>query len=895
MKRTKKWLLALFIIFLFFFGLAWLFTFLYADEIKQYGVQQVNKLVNTEISVEKIEFSVFRRFPSASLAFENVSAKEVVTGREKGNLFAAKSLYLEFNILKVIKGEYRLKGISLEDGEVNIHIDKDGKVNYRFWKENEEETNSFVLELEKVDLKNIELTFKNDLKNTLWKQQLKKATITGMFSAKEYELNIDGLLFIRTYQADKNVFIRDRNVFLKVALSVDQEKSNYLIKSGAFSVEDLHFFLSGDITMGEEANLVNLSFTGNKLSIPSLISLLPEKYKSGFAEYDSDGEIRMNGLMRGWISATKNPEIKIDFNLQQGRIKHRASGLELRDIYLTGGLTNGSRKEMSSSVLTIDSAWARLGNGSIAGKYKISDFDQPFLDMAAQGKNLLLEELVSFFPADSIETLKGQMDLDLRIRGNIQDLSKMTVNDFRKAKTLGKARIRNGAFAFKKSRYLVEELNASLIFNNNDVKVEQLSGKIFENDFEIEGFFKNLLPYLFADNEALFLRARFHSRQLKWDDFMPPSEDESDEAFAFPDRVTFELTASVDAFRFRNFSASDFNGVMSYHERKFTLRDAVFKSMQGSVSGALRIDAGDPARIVFTVNGKAEKVDVEEVFRSFDNFGQNMITDKNLKGICTADVRFSSVWNEKWEIDRGSISTVANILLERGELINYQPVYSLSKFIELEELNHIRFSSLQNEIEIRDKKIYIPEMDIQSSALNLSLSGIHSFDNEIDYHFALLLRDILSKKARRAKKENEEFGGHVVDDGLGRSMLFLKMTGTVDDPRIAYDRKGLRKKWENDLQEEKQTIKSILREEFGKDPGDDANDALEKHQEYDFQMEWEENNKQEEKEEHKEERSVADRLKKDTAREKKGLNKWINKIAKPNDQEYEKYDPDELE
>src|SRR5690606_4962662 len=137
------------------------------------------------------------------------------------------------------------------------------------------------------------------------------------------------------------------------------------------------------------------------------------------------------------------------------------------------------------------------------------------------------------------------------------------------------------------------------------------------------------------------------------------------------------------------------------------------------------------------------------------------------------------------------------------------------------------------------------------------------------------------KKARRAKKENEEFGGHVVDDGLGRSMIFLKMTGTVDDPRIAYDRKGLRKKWENDLQEEKQTIKSILREEFGKDPGEDANDALEKHQEYDFQMEWEENNKQEEKEEDKEERPV-DRLKKDTAREKKGLNKWIDKIAKPN-------------
>ena len=95
---------------------------------------------------------------------------------------------------------------------------------------------------------------------------------------------------------------------------------------------------------------------------------------------------------------------------------------------------------------------------------------------------------------------------------------------------------------------------------------------------------------------------------------------------------------------------------------------------------------------------------------------------------------------------------IADIFLEKGELIAYKPVLALSKFIEVEELNHIRFSSLRNVIEIHDQKIYFPEMDIKSSALNLKLSGVHSFNNEIEYHFNLLLRDILSKKARKAKK-----------------------------------------------------------------------------------------------------------------------------------------------
>jgi len=41
------------------------------------------------------------------------------------------------------------------------------------------------------------------------------------------------------------------------------------------------------------------------------------------------------------------------------------------------------------------------------------------------------------------------------------------------------------------------------------------------------------------------------------------------------------------------------------------------------------------------------------------------------------------------------------------------------------------------------------------------------------------------------------------------------MTGTVDDPKIKYDRKGAIKKFREDLKSEKQTLKAILNEEFG--------------------------------------------------------------------------------
>jgi hypothetical protein len=46
-------------------------------------------------------------------------------------------------------------------------------------------------------------------------------------------------------------------------------------------------------------------------------------------------------------------------------------------------------------------------------------------------------------------------------------------------------------------------------------------------------------------------------------------------------------------------------------------------------------------------------------------------------------------------------------------------------------------------------------MDIHNNALNLNLSGTHTFDNVLDYKIKLSLSELLSKKR---KSQNNEFG-----------------------------------------------------------------------------------------------------------------------------------------
>ena len=105
-------------------------------------------------------------------------------------------------------------------------------------------------------------------------------------------------------------------------------------------------------------------------------------------------------------------------------------------------------------------------------------------------------------------------------------------------------------------------------------------------------------------------------------------------------------------------------------------------------------------------------------------------------------------------------------------------------------------------------------MEVNSSAVDLSVNGKHSFDNDYEYHVKVLLSEILSKKRRRNKKTVTEFGA-IQDDGLGRTSMLLKIVNKGEDVKVSYDMKAAANEVKSNLQTEKKNLKNILNEEYG--------------------------------------------------------------------------------
>lgn len=277
-----------------------------------------------------------------------------------------------------------------------------------------------------------------------------------------------------------------------------------------------------------------------------------------------------------------------------------------------------------------------------------------------------------------------------------------------------------------------------------------------------------------------------------------------------PQGVFFKLDATIAKFSLGKFEANALSGDVEIKSQKAIANDVKLETMGGQAIINAYLD-NSKGKLDVVLESSLENIDINRLFIQLNNFGQNTLIDKNLKGRGTATVDFSGSWNNKLEVDVASIRANSNLIIRNGELINFEALLALSKFVDVEDLKRIKFSTLESTIQISDGIISIPKTSVKNSALNLDVWGTHSFNNEIDYHLRLLISELVAKKR---KSKDSEFGP-IENDPENRRSAHIRMTGTIDNPIIRYDKQGMKEKMKEDIKQEKQTVKRILREEFG--------------------------------------------------------------------------------
>ena len=795
-------------------------SFLLQDRIAGIVLKLLNKNISTKFDVGTVKLSFLKKFPEASLEMKNFvvhSSSGFNSAAFKGintdTLLSARFVSAEFKITDILKGIYNIDRVSARNGKLNLFTDTSGSVNYEISVKNESSGDEvFRMDLERITLTDIK-TYYNNLAT--------KLVINGLIKNGRIKSEIDGenIAFaaasdmqIESFQLYNTKIIKIIAAHLDVNLQ--SSKKGILFQKGTLSIENCDFGIDGIIS---SADMLDLNITGHNVDIRKIRNYLPEKYLKLVEEFNPSGILFVTSRIRGHLTRTSNPHVEINCRLNNGHIAYGKSNLSIKNLSFSGNFSNGSKNCPETSIVSITDLKAKLGSAEYSGSFTLTGFDHPKVDLSLKGK-LFPAELKEFFSLQSISTASGSVDFDLKLFNNTGHYENLTLSDFIDMRPEASLDFNAFSIRFKNNKMQFDDVNGNLSISNS-VLARNFQFNYKRQKITVDGEFRNLPEWLTGKPVQLIASANVSFSRFIPELYFSDSASVNNPllkktSFTMPDDIILDLNFKIDTLTYKSFSSSEISGTLNYKPGVVIFKSLNMSSLDGTISGNGFVVQNAGKSVIARGSFNVTDIDVNKAFTTFHNFGQDFLKAENIAGSLSGSLSLLLPMDSLLDPQIKAVTAEGKYTLVNGALINFEPVKQLSSFIELSELENISFAQLKNDFFIRNNSLYIPQMDVNSSAVDLSVNGNHSFDNNYEYHVKMRLSEILSKKRKKIKSNNTEFGV-VEDDGLGRTSILLKIKGSGEKVKVGYDIKAAGSEIKNNIKSERQTLKSILNQEYG--------------------------------------------------------------------------------
>lgn len=813
MKIVKRIVLSVSILLLLLATAVFITIRFYEDDVARYAMKRVKKEMTTGFEVENVSLVFWRTFPSTSLHLENVYIQESLP--EGDTLLFAQSLFLKLNFWDLIGGNYKVNEVEVEKAQLNLRVNDDKLDNWHFWKEGTSDSSSFEIRLEEVLLNDTRVKY--DDASTRFHLDLFSVSSSGSgdFSARRFGIELDADVFVSSIKSGEDVFLQDQTVAGEILLQADVDRGNYVFEPAEIACGNLDLTIQGTVDVSESGSIALYAETTDE-NIEDALGVLPLSIRNTLRSYNPEGDFSAKAMV-SQQSAKAPVMIEAEVIAGDGSLRLKDEGVALRDIETALYFVRGGKKDR----IQLKRFSCGLDKSRLTAQGSIQGFDDPILDLSVSAE-MQLNDVRDFMDLQQLEVCDGLLKAEAGVQGRLRYVPADTAFNWREVIASGSAELSQGQIKIKDSNRYFQGLTAAVSFDKQHALINRFEGTVNGSDFSLQGTLLNLVPFLFEPNARVLLDANLQSRLVDFTQMVEEDRstaNESEYEFGLPKRLDFRLNTSIDKFIFRKFEAGGVKGMVVYQDDVLTIDPLSFETADGKLNAQLVLAPLGEGSYRMNCLADVTAINIKKVFTEFENFGQDYIQDRHLNGQANAKVQFRAVVTKALEIPSEKVESLIDVTIDNGELVGFESLQEIAEYLRsnkwvapfvdedrfAERMKKVSFSRLENVIEIRNRKVIIPLMAIRSSAMDITAKGTHTFDHVIDYAIGFNMRDLLIRRERDIQE---------VDDGLGKSM-YIAMRGTVDNPEFAVDKELAKEVRQEALQQEKQNVKGLLKEEFG--------------------------------------------------------------------------------
>jgi len=354
-----------------------------------------------------------------------------------------------------------------------------------------------------------------------------------------------------------------------------------------------------------------------------------------------------------------------------------------------------------------------------------------------------------------------------------------------------------------------ENFKGNLHFENERLTLNQVSGKIGKSDFTVNGKY-----YVGQDEKKKNQgdRIQILSNKLDFDElfsYQTPTtvseakveHDQGFNVFEIPFR-DMQIEADIKDLNYHKYIIKNFKTKLRVKQNHFVYVDQMLlEAASGKVDIKGYFNGSDPKQIYFNPDIKIQKVNLDQVLFKFDNFGQDQLVSDNLHGILTGRIKGKILMHQDLtpRIDESDLQI--DFSVEEGRLENFGPMDAMADFFKDKNLSKIRFDKLENRLKLKNGRLEIPNMLINSSLGFMELSGSQDMSMNMEYYVRVPLKMVTSIASQKLfGKKREEVDPEQEDDIIYSdpkrrvSYVNIKIAGTPSDYKISLQKnKDLKK------------------------------------------------------------------------------------------------------